>query len=245
MKDLFDYQAAKEVYQNVKFSPLTIVLTGTGRVGTGALLTLRDMGIRQIDPETYLKETFSFPVFTQLLPHHYAAHIDGDPFDKSVFYNDPAQFKSIFWPYAKHSDIMINGIYYVEEAPSFFTLKQMQDPDFKIQVISDISCDIAPHASIPSTLRTSTIEDPVYGYDPINNKGTAAFKPDYVDMMAVDNLPNEIPREATKAFGKQFITKIMGELIKTDHSEMLERATIAEAGSLKPGFEYLAEWLAG
>jgi hypothetical protein len=245
MKDLLDYQAAKKVYKKLKLPPLKIVLTGTGRVGTGALLTLRDMGIRQLDPETYLGEDFSYPVFTQLLPHHYAAHLDGDPFDKSVFYNDPAQFKSIFWPFAKRSDIMINGIYYVDEAPPFFTLQEMQHPHFKIRVIADISCDIAPHASIPSTLRATTIEEPVYGFDPMTSQETAPFLPGYVDMMTVDNLPNEVPREASKAFGKQFITKIMGELIKTDHSEMLERATIAEHGLLKAGFDYLAGWVAG
>lgn len=245
MKDLPDYQAAKEIYQSVKMPPLRVVLTGTGRVGTGAMLTLKDLGFRQVDPAMYLTEEYPLPVFTQLLPHHYAAHKEGDPFDKSVFYNDPAQFESIFWPYATRSDIMINGIYYVEEAPAFFTLEEMKHPDFSIRVIADISCDIVPHASIPSTLRSTTIEDPVFGFDPQTGKETAPFLPGTVDMMTVDNLPNEIPREAAKAFGKQFITRIMGELMKTDHSEMLERATIAEKGHLKPGFSYLEEWVWG
>jgi hypothetical protein len=201
------------------------------------------MGIRQVDPAMYLTEDFPYAVFTQLLPHHYAAHKDGEPFDKSVFYNDPAQFESIFWPYATYSNIMINGIYYVEEAPAFFNLEEMRHPNFLIRVIADISCDIAPHGAIPSTLRVSTIENPVFGFDPLTGRETKPFLPDTIDMMAVDNLPNEIPREATKVFGKQFITKIMGELMKTDHSEMLERATIAERGHLKPGFRYLSEWV--
>jgi alanine dehydrogenase len=243
MKDLKDYQEAREVYRLLKLPPLKIVLTGTGRVGTGALLTLQDMGIRQVDPAMYLTEDFPYAVFTQLLPHHYAAHKDGEPFDKSVFYNDPAQFESIFWPYATYSNIMINGIYYVEEAPAFFNLEEMRHPNFLIRVIADISCDIAPHGAIPSTLRVSTIENPVFGFDPLTGRETKPFLPDTIDMMAVDNLPNEIPREATKVFGKQFITKIMGELMKTDHSEMLERATIAERGHLKPGFRYLSEWV--
>ncbi|MCB0666857.1 MAG: alanine dehydrogenase, partial [Saprospiraceae bacterium] len=123
MKDLLDYEAAKKTYGKIKLPPVKIVLTGTGRVGTGALLTLKDMGIKQIDPEMYLNEKFPYPVFTQLLPHHYAANVDGDAFDKSVFYNDPAQFKSIFWPFACSSDIMVNGIYYVDDAPAFFTLE--------------------------------------------------------------------------------------------------------------------------
>ncbi|MCB0685497.1 MAG: alanine dehydrogenase [Saprospiraceae bacterium] len=244
LKDLRDYQAAKNIYKELRLPPIKIVLTGTGRVGTGALLTLKDMGIRQIDPDQYLTDEFDYPVFTQLLPHHYAAQKDGDPFDKSVFYNDPEQFESTFWPFARISDLMINGIYYVEEAPAFFTLEQMKSPEFKIKAIADISCDIAPHASIPCTFRATTIDHPVYGYDPQSGLETEPFLAHTIDMMTIDNLPNEIPREATKAFGKQFITRIMGELMKTvDHSEMLDRATIAENGHLKPGFTYLQEWV--
>ncbi|NND32805.1 MAG: alanine dehydrogenase [Saprospiraceae bacterium] len=243
MKDLMHYELAKEIYSKITIPPIKIVLTGTGRVGTGALLVLRDMGIKQIEPEAYLEGSFNYPVFTQLLPHHYAAQKDGDPFDKSVFYNDPSEFISTFWPYAIGSNIMINGIYYMEEAPAFFTLKEMQHTDFNIEVIADISCDIAPHSSIPSTVRISTIDDPVFGFDPQTGLETQPFQSHAVDMMTIDNLPNELPRDASKAFGKQFITRIMGELIKTDPSEMLERATIAEKGHLKPGFLYLEDWL--
>ena len=243
LKDLMDYEVAKKIYLDTRIPPVRIVLTGTGRVGTGALLVLQDMGIKQIDPDTFLEETFNIPVFTQLLPHHYAAHKDGDPFDKSVFYNDPSEFVSTFWPFAIHGDIMINGIYYVEEAPAFFTVEQMRHPDFSIKVIADISCDIVPHASIPSTLRPTTIDHPVFGFDPHTQSEVEPFSAHGVDMMTIDNLPNELPRESSKSFGKQFITRIMGELIKSDPSEMLERATIAEKGKLKPGFKYLEKWV--
>ncbi|MDH3650310.1 MAG: NAD(P)-dependent oxidoreductase [Saprospiraceae bacterium] len=243
MKDCRNYAQAKEKYAQVDIPPLRIVLTGTGRVGTGALLTLKDMGFRQVDPLDYLTQDYDNPIFTQLLPHHYNENIDGDPFDKSVFYNDPASFKSIFWPYAIQSDIMINGIYWVPEAPAFFTLEQMRHPDFSIQVIADISCDMAPIASIPSTIRATTIEDPVYGFDPFTTKETPPYQEASVDMMTIDNLPNELPRDASQAFGKQFITRIMGELMKRDGSDMLERATITEDGTLTPGFKYLQDWI--
>jgi hypothetical protein len=240
-----DYAAAKEIYARLKLPPVKIVLTGTGRVGTGALLTLKDMGIKQVDAEDYLHEHYTYPVFTQLMPHHYAASKDGDPFDKSAFYNNPSEFESTFWPYARVSDIMINGIYWVPEAPAFFTLESMQDPDFHIRVIADTSCDIAPVASIPSTIRATTIEDPVYGFDPRSGREVAPYLPNAIDMMTIDNLPNEVPREASKAFGKQFITKILGELMKGDPSELLERATITEHGHLKPAFEFLQAWVEG
>ena len=243
MKDCRNYAQAKEIYQKIDFPPLRIVLTGTGRVGTGALLTLKDMGVRQVDPDDYLHEQYDHPIFTQLLPHHYNVNKDGDPFDKSVFYNDPGSFRSTFWPFATHSDIMINGIYWVPEGPAFFTIDQMKSPEFRIQVIADVSCDISPISSIPATIRATTIEDPVYGFDPATGMETAPFQPQSVDMMTIDNLPNELPRDASKAFGKQFITRIMGELMKSDGSDMLERATIADKGSLMPGFKYLEDWI--
>ncbi len=245
LHQLRDYAAAKTIYRKIDWPNVKIVLTGTGRVGTGALLTLTDMGIRQVDAGDFLTKSYREPVFTQLLPHHYAADKDGGPFDKSIFYNNPSQFKSIFLPYAKTADIFINGIYWMNDAPAFFTLDQMKLPDFKIKVIADITCDLAPISSIPSTLRPTTIEDPVYGYDPVSGQETAPHLSHVVDMMTISNLPNELPREASKSFGKQFITAVMGELIKDEPSEMLERATIAEKGVLKPGFRYLQEWVEG
>ncbi len=243
LMDLRDYEAAKVIYKGLTLPPLKIVLTGTGRVGTGALLTLQDMGVEQVDPLHFLEESYDRAVFTQLLPHHYAADRSGDPFDKSFFYNNPASFESIFQPYYRASDIMINGIYWVNDAPAFFTNAEMKLPDFRIRVIADISCDIAPVSSIPSTLRATTMSDPVFGYDPLSEEQVAPYQSHVIDMMTIDNLPNELPREASKAFGKQFITAILGEFLKDEPSEMLSRATICEHGRLKPAFEYLQAWI--
>ena len=245
LKDLENYDVAKDQYLGMHWPNIKIVLTGTGRVGTGALLTLQDMGIRQVEPATFLQSSFSEAVFTQLLPHHYAADKSGDPFDKSLFYNNPSAFKSIFFPFAAVSDIMINGIYWLPGAPAFFSKEEMRHPDFRIQVISDITCDIAPVSSIPSSLRTASIDDPVFGYDPISEREVEPYQSGVVDMMTVSNLPNELPRESSKAFGKQFITAIMGELMKNEPSGMLERATVAEQGRLKPAFSYLQDWVDG
>ncbi len=245
LKDLKDYDTAKEMYPSISLPPIKIVLTGTGRVGTGAMNTLHDMGIKQVDPESFLNKTYDEIVFTQLLPHHYAADKAGDAFDKAFFYNNPSSFKSIFFPYATVSEVMINGIYWLPGAPAFFTSDEMQDQHFRIEVIADITCDIAPRASIPSTLRITTIDDPVFGYDPVSRREVAPFQKNAIDMMTISNLPNELPRESSKAFGKQFITAIMSELIKDEPSEMLERATIAEHGKLKPAFTYLQSWVDG
>ncbi len=139
---------------------------------------------------------------------------------------------------------MINGIFWNKKAPAFFTREEMCRPDFRIQVIGDVTCDIAPVSSIPSTLRASTIENPVYGYDPATGAETAPYQASSVDVMAIDNLPNELPRDASKAFGAQFIQHIIPELLK-ERSEMIERATIAENGRLGRHFQYLEGYVRG
>jgi len=238
MNQFLDYTEARAAYQQLQLPPMKIVLTGTGRVGQGAALVLRDMGIREVEPQALLNDDFEEAVFTQLRCQDYAARRDGAPFDKKDFYANPKAYKSIFAPYAKAADLMVNGIYWDNEAPAFFTKAEMQQATFNIQVIADVTCDIAPVASIPSTLRASTIAEPVFGYDPVTGAETAPFQAHTIDMMTVDNLPNELPRDASKAFGKQFIEFILPELLK-ESSKIIERATVAVDGKLGPHFQYL------
>lgn len=238
MKDCFDYEAAKECYHAIAWPAVKIVLTGTGRVGTGAAEVLHDMGILQVSPQEFLQNNFDEAVFTQLTPQDYAARADGQAFHTRDFYAHPEAYQSIFAPYTRTADIMINGIFWDKRAPAFFTADDMRQPDFRIRVIADITCDIAPVSSIPSTLRASTIADPVYGYDLRTGEEIAPFQPHGVDVMAIDNLPSEMPRDASSAFGEMFIHQVLPELLKPQ-SAMIERATIAENGELGAHFQHL------
>ncbi|MDX1478970.1 MAG: alanine dehydrogenase, partial [Saprospiraceae bacterium] len=184
------------------------------------------------------------PVYTQLGVCDYARTRDGSPCTEESFFTQPERFASAFAAYARCSDIMINGIYWDPRAPAFFTLEAMREPDFRIEVIADVTCDIAPDSSIPSTIRPSTIADPVYGFDPSTGRETAPFQPGSIDVMAVDNLPNELPRDASEAFGDQFIKHILPELSRGS-SDILERATIATGGRLGEHFRYLKGYVAG
>lgn len=244
MKDCLDYAEAKMTYREMHWPAMKVVLTGSGRVSSGAAAVLEDMGIRRVSPEEFLAAEFSEAVFTQLDCLHYAARKDGGPFTKEEFYRHPEQFNSAFQPYYQTAGLMINGIFWNKKAPAFFTREEMCRPDFRIQVIGDVTCDIAPVSSIPSTLRASTIENPVYGYDPATGAETAPYQASSVDVMAIDNLPNELPRDASKAFGAQFIQHIIPELLK-ERSEMIERATIAENGRLGRHFQYLEGYVRG
>lgn len=245
MKDHHDYAEAKQHYKKIKFPAVKIVLTGTGRVGRGAAAVLKDMGIQEVAPEDFLKHNYKEAVFTQLRLGYYVGRPDGKAFPPKEFYEHPDRFVSVFQPFTKAADIMINGIYWDNRAPAFFTTKQMCEEDFRIRVIADVTCDIAPVSSIPSTLRASTIEAPIFGYNPFTESETAPHQEHTIDMMTVDNLPSELPRDASKAFGQQFIEFVLPEFLKPEISDMLKRATIAVDGQLGPHFQYLKEYVKG
>ncbi len=245
MKDFFDYEEAQQFYSQLRWPATKIVLSGGGRVAGGAAMVLKDMGIQQVRPKVFLNESFEKAVFTQLDCTDYVARKDGQAFQQSHFFSHPDLYKSTFAPYTKVADIMINGIYWDPRAPAFFTAQDMHSSGFHIQVIADITCDIAPESSIPATLRATTIENPVLGYHPQSGREVEPFSPGSISMMTIDNLPNELPRDASKAFGEQFMEHILPELLDAGHSEVISRATIAREGQLGKHFQYLQGYVEG
>ncbi len=244
MNSYFDYQTAVDDYQTKKFPNIKIVLTGTGRVGSGAKRVLDDMNIRQVGPKDFLENKYDEAVYTQLECEDYVAPNDGNAFDKGKFYSHPDTYHSIFKPYTQVADLMINGIYWDSRSPAFFSKEDMRQDDFNIKVIADVTCDMAPDSSIPSTIISSTIADPIFGYDPHTEKVEKPHKDSVVDMMTIDNLPNELPRDASKAFGEQFLASIIEELLKKD-SSVIRRGSVCKNGDLTPEFEYLRDHLQG
>lgn len=238
-----DYAAVLEVYERLKLPPLRIVLTGGGRVSSGAAKNLRDMGIEQVSPEDFLSKQYDFAVFTQIQAEDYVSHKDGIPFDKKHFYAHGDEYLSTFNRFWPLTDIFINGIFYDKKAPKFFTLDDMQRADFRPQVIADITCDLMPDSSVPSTLRATKIADPVYGFDPVRNSEIPAFEVQGVDMMTIDNLPSELPRDASAFFGRQLLEKILPELLKGRESAAICRGMITEEGALTQEFDYLSEYV--
>jgi saccharopine dehydrogenase (NAD+, L-lysine forming) len=244
MNDCYDYADVKKHYAQLTLPPIKVVLTGGGRVSTGAAQVLRDMGFVEKLPQDFIKKTWSKPVFTQIHAADYARRRDGRAFDKLDYYTNSEQYESSFAPFARVTDILINGIFYDGKAPMFFTREEMLSPDFKIQTVADITCDMMPGSSVPCTIQPSTIAEPVYGFDARTNQVTEPYLPHVVDVMAIDNLPSELPRDASSYFGVQFIKWVLPELITTARSPILERATIAEKGKLGKHFQYLSDYLA-
>ncbi|WP_236975912.1 NAD(P)-dependent oxidoreductase [Membranihabitans maritimus] len=246
MKDAFDYAEVRDNYKKYQWSPVKIVLTGKGRVGQGAAKVLNDMGIKAVNPDEFLKEEFDEAVYTVIDFDRYARKKDGREFSAAEFFANPEMFESAFEPFTHVADIMINGIYWDNNAPAFFTKEEMKSGLFNLKVIADVTCDIAPVASIPSTLRATTIADPVFGYDAKEEVEVAPFQEGTIDMMTIDNLPNELPRDASTSFGEQFIEYIF-PLIRSELFDkgVLLQATIARDGELGPDYQYLKDYVEG
>lgn len=242
MRHLDDYAAAREAYAKTEFGEIRVVVTGTGRVGNGACEVLRDAGLAEVTHEAFLAGRGPGAAFTQLGVRAYARRPDGRPFTKRAFYEDPNAFESSFGRYAQAADVLVHGIFWDVRAPALFRVEEMLDPAWRIEVIADVTCDIAPVTSIPATLRASTIADPYFGYDPRTRLETEPFDSRAVTMMTVDNLPNELPRDASESFGEVFARRVLPELLAPE-SGMLERATIASDGQLTERYHYLRRYV--
>ncbi len=155
----------RHFYNTLELPPVKILLTGGGRVAQGAREVLDWLRIKRLSKEEYLSiDQTDEPVYVQLQSADLYQPIDNKRFTLQDFYSNPGAFTCNFQPFYSSTDLMINAIYWDPRAPRFFTKEEMNRNDFRIQVIADVTCDI--EGSIPATLRSTTIENPVMGYDP-------------------------------------------------------------------------------
>ena len=227
----------------IELSPgLKILVTGGGRVAHGAIETLKVCNTVQIDPDDFLSREFDVPVFCQIGPEKYTRHKGMQQFDFGHFSKHPDEYESVFLPFTNVTDILITGHYWDPKSPVFFTKGDMKKPEFRISVIADVSCDV--NGPIPSTLRATTISDPFYEYNPYREAEEPAFSnPKNITVMSIDNLPGELPRDASMDFGKQLIESTLHDLFSENESPVIERATILKNGKLTPMFSYLEDYL--
>ena len=223
---------------------LKILVTGDGRVSHGAMETLGVANVVQVSSEDYLKRDFDVPVFCQIGPEYYTRHKNGLDFDFSHFTKFPQEYESTFMPYAKMTDILITGHFWDPRSPIFFSKDDMKKPDFRISIIADISCDV--NGPIPSTTRATTISDPFYSFNPFLEAEEPAFsKQTNITVMSIDNLPGELPRDASHEFGKMLMSNVLHDLMSEIASPMIERATILRDGKLTDRYGYLNDYLNG
>jgi len=226
-------------YFGIKLPPLKVAITGSGRVAHGILEIMNLMEVIEVEPSEYLSRNFPYPVFTQLKGSDLYASLDGSTYDREKFHTDPATFRCLFEPYSKVSDILMNGIYWDNNVPRLFEKEDIARSDFKITTVADITND--KNGSVPVNKGDSTIEDPVYGVSRTTFEKTAPYIDGSIDVMSVGNLPNELPRDASRYFGEQLIKHVLADLVG-EGSEIIERATMVKKGRITQKYSYLEDY---
>ncbi|VAV86182.1 Lysine ketoglutarate reductase (LKR) / Saccharopine dehydrogenase [hydrothermal vent metagenome] len=228
---------------SIKLPNIKIVLTGKGRAGNGVKEVLDHLKIKEVSVKDYLTQDFNEAVYTQIDVLDYNIRKDGQELDKSDFYNHPEAYNSTFMRFAKVSDLYIAGHFFGDGAPYLFTREDAKSNDFNIKVVADISCDI--DGPVASTIRPSTIANPIYGYNPITESEVDFTDDDAIVVMAVDNLPCELPDNASRGFGFMFLKYVIPAFFNNDKDGVLERAKMTENGKLTPRFAYLQDYVDG
>jgi len=223
--------------------PIKIVNTGTGKVGSGVKEILDAIKIKEVSVENYLTKNYTQPVYTQIDVLDYNIRKDGQVLDFNDFFQNPTDYVSNFERFTKVSDIYITGHFHASEAPDILTREMLKAKDCKVKVVGDISCDV--DGSIACTTRPSTIDEPLYGYLPIENKEIDLFHPAAIVVMAVDNLPCELPKESSEGFGEMFMEHVIPAFFNGDKDGILQRAKMTKNGKLTPRFSYLQDYVDG
>jgi alanine dehydrogenase len=222
---------------------IKIVLTGHGKVGMGAKEILDGMKIKQVSTNDFLTKIYSQAVYTQIDVLDYNKRLDGQVLDKTDFYINPQEYTSNFERFTKVADIFMAGHFHANGSPDILTLEMLKKSDLKIKVVADISCDV--EGPIASTLRASTIAEPFYGFLPIENKEVPYTHPGSIMVMSVDNLPCELPKDASEGFGEMFMEHVIPAFFNNDKDGILARAKMTENGKLTQRFAYLQEYVDG
>ena len=234
-----DYRELIHTYFGLKLPNLKIAVTGSGRVAHGILEIMNLMDVQEVEPDEYMSREFAYPVYVHLKGSDLYRHEKTGKYNREAFHLHAEEYRCVFEDFCAHTDILMNGIYWDQSIPRLFTMDTLQLPDFRIQTIADITDD--KHGSVPCNLGDGSMDVPVYGVDKQTGLQTAPYLPGSVDVMAVGNLPNELPRDASRYFGEQLIKYVLDDLRKGS-SEAIERATILKDGALTDSFSYLGDY---
>ncbi len=238
-----DQQGLIAELKKIKLPAIKIMLTGRGRVGNGAREMLDAMQIKKVTVADYLETNFTEAVYCQIDASEYNKRIDGVRGNKPDFFKNPEAYKTNFTRFTRVTDYYIAGHFYGDGAPYLYTREDAKHPDFNIKVVADISCDI--DGPVASTLRASTIADPIYGYHPQTEKEVDFMDTDAIAVMAVDNLPCELPNDASIGFGESFAKHVIPAFFNGDKDGVLERALMTKNGKLTKKFSYLQDYVDG
>lgn len=242
-EELHDKKMLIEELKKLKLPAIKVVLTGKGRVGNGVKEMLDGMQMREVTVDEFLTQTFEEPVYVQIDVLDYNKRKDGAVKDQNDFFKNPQEYESDFMRFAKVADVYITGHFYGVGAPYIFTNEDAKSPEFNIKVVADISCDV--DGPVASTIRSSTIADPIYGYNPKTEQEVNYMDKDAIAVMAVDNLPCELPKDSSEGFSENFAKYVIPAFFNNDEDGILQRAKMTENGELTNRFRYLQDFVDG
>lgn len=228
----------RQILPNIK-----IIITGHGKVGSGIKEILDSMKLKQVNVDDFIQKNFSEPVYCQIDVLDYNKRIDGKVLDNLDFYKNPSDYVSDFERFTKVADMYISGHFHANGAPDILTREMLNAPNCKIKIVADVSCDV--NGPIACTLKASTIADPLFGYLPSQHIEVPYTHPGAIVVMSVDNLPCEIPNDASIGFGEMFMKHVVPAFFDNDKNEILSRAQVTKSGKLTPKFSYLQDYLEG
>ncbi len=229
-------------YFGLKLPNIKIAVTGSGRVAHGILEIMNLLGVHEVEPDEYLEKKFTYPAYVHLKGANLYGHKTDGSYSRNDFHQHPENYTSKFTAYLDETDILMNGVYWEKDIPRLFEMEDLQKPGFKIKTIADITDD--KNGSVPCNLGDGTIEDPLYGVDKKTGTKTAPYLDGSVDIMAVGNLPNELPRDASRYFGEQLIKYVLADLV-AGNSDTIDKATIVKNGQLNEPYLYMKEYAEG
>ena len=234
-----NFQELIHNYFELKIPVLKIAVTGSGRVAHGILEIMNLMEIHEAEPDEYKTTQFKYPVYVHLKGEDLYVNKATGKYNRNEFHEYPEMYECLFKNYFSETDILLNGIYWETKMPRLFEVDDMRNENFRIKTIADITDDKI--GSVPINLGDNTMEDPVYGVDRLTGEKTEAYLENSIDVMAVGNLPNELPRDASRYFGEQILKYIFDDLI-SGGSKIIENATIVKHGKLTESYSYMKEY---
>jgi len=239
VKDVKDYLELIHTYFGLKLPPIKIAITGSGRVAHGILEIMNLMDVQQVEPDEFKSRKYAYPVYVHLKGKDLYRRIDNGTYERNDFHEHPTEYECTFKQYLPYAQILMNGVYWEKGIPPLFSLEDLRAEDSVLTTIADITDDA--FGSVPCNLGDATSDDPIYGVQIETCQKCNPYHYNCVDIMAVGNLPNELPRDASRFFGEQLIKYVLEDLVKGGNP-IIERATMLNKGKLTSYYDYLADY---
>jgi alanine dehydrogenase len=241
-------------------TPLIIGITGYGNVSLGAQEILDILPIKEIKPEeieSIIKDPSNKVIYKVIFKeeHMVESASPGKKFDLQDYYSHPESYHPTFEKYIPSLSILMNCIFWSAQYPRLLTKKYLKQSfktkeKLRLKVIGDISADV--NGAIEFTEKATSPDNPVFIYNPSTDSIKDGYKGDGIVVMAVDNLPCELPRESSQSFSETlllFIPAIMkADFTVTDFNAValpieIKNAVILYQGKLTPSYHYINKYL--